>query len=152
MILQAIYNLCCAPHPVEHIQPRIRCSVSTVTGIYLPQSRIHPRRHTMVRTSDSGSSTAMDMERDVEGQKTARKRARHWELVFDQVHVTPEVLDYPYKGSGTERDPYVVEFIPDDRRNPMNFTMWKKWTITILLAFVSCPPFLLRFRLLFPEV
>ncbi|KAG4031158.1 hypothetical protein MFRU_010g02830 [Monilinia fructicola] len=91
----------------------------------------------MVRTSDSGSSTAMDMERDVEGQKTARKRARHWELVFDQVHVTPEVLDYPYKGSGTERDPYVVEFIPDDRRNPMNFTMWKKWTITILLAFAT---------------
>ncbi|KAM0173769.1 hypothetical protein ACHAPC_010266 [Botrytis cinerea] len=77
------------------------------------------------------------MDRDLEEQKYVQKKARHWELVFDQIHVTPEVLNYPYKGSGTEQDPFVVEFIPGDRRNPMNFPMLKKWTITILLAFAT---------------
>lgn len=91
----------------------------------------------MVRTSDSSSSTAIDMNRDLEDQKNAQKKARHWELVFDQIHVTPEVLNYPYKGSGTDSDPYVVEYIPGDRRNPLSFTMLKKWSITMLLAFVS---------------
>ncbi|TGO30536.1 hypothetical protein BPAE_0005g01320 [Botrytis paeoniae] len=91
----------------------------------------------MVRTSDSGSSTAMNMDRDLEEQKNVQKKARHWELVFDQIHVTPEVLNYPYRGSGTEQDPYVVEYIPNDRRNPLNFTMLKKWTITLLLAFAT---------------
>ncbi|KAF7880955.1 uncharacterized protein EAF02_006846 [Botrytis sinoallii] len=91
----------------------------------------------MVRTSDSSSSTAMNMDRDLEEQKNVQKKARHWELVFDQIHVTPEVLNYPYRGSGTEQDPYVVEFIPGDRRNPLNFTMLKKWTITLLLAFAT---------------
>lgn len=96
----------------------------------------------MARTSNSdSSSTTMDVDRDLEEQKFVQKEPRHWELVFDQTHVTPEVLNYPYKGSGTEADPYLVEYIPGDRRNPMNFTMLKKWTITILLAFVSSPPF-----------
>lgn len=95
----------------------------------------------MVQTSHADSSITMNMDRDLEEQKYVQKKARHWELVFDQIHVTPEVLNYPYKGSGTEQDPFVVEFIPGDRRNPMNFPMLKKWTITILLAFVSSPPF-----------
>ncbi|ESZ96910.1 MFS multidrug transporter [Sclerotinia borealis F-4128] len=91
----------------------------------------------MARTSNSDSLTAMDIERDLEEQKNVQKKARHWELVFDQIHVTPEVLNYPYKGSGTEADPFVVEYIPGDRRNPMNFPMLKKWVITILLAFAT---------------
>ncbi|KAM0127510.1 hypothetical protein ACHAP3_008742 [Botrytis cinerea] len=91
----------------------------------------------MVQTSHAGSSITMNMDRDLEEQKYVQKKARHWELVFDQIHVTPEVLNYPYKGSGTEQDPFVVEFIPGDRRNPMNFPMLKKWTITILLAFAT---------------
>ncbi|KAK6601838.1 MFS multidrug transporter [Botrytis cinerea] len=91
----------------------------------------------MVQTSHADSSITMNMDRDLEEQKYVQKKARHWELVFDQIHVTPEVLNYPYKGSGTEQDPFVVEFIPGDRRNPMNFPMLKKWTITILLAFAT---------------
>jgi hypothetical protein len=58
-------------------------------------------------------------------------------LVIDQTHVTDAVLHWPYKGSGTEESPYVVEYIENDRRNPMLFPMWKKWIITILVAFVS---------------
>ena len=58
-------------------------------------------------------------------------------MVFDQTHVTPEVLNWIYKGRGTEEDPYVVEYIDNDRRNPMLFPQWKKWMITVLVAVVS---------------
>jgi multidrug resistance protein len=51
--------------------------------------------------------------------------------------VTPEVLNWPYKGSGTEGDPFEVEYIDNDRRNPMLFSIWKKWMITILVAFAT---------------
>ncbi|PQE12998.1 MFS multidrug transporter protein [Rutstroemia sp. NJR-2017a BBW] len=86
-------------------------------------------------SSSSSSTIAADMsDRDIEEQKTQQKRARHWHLVFDQTHVTPEVLNHPYRGSGTEDDPYVVEYIPNDRRNPMGWSMFKKWTITLLVA------------------
>lgn len=80
------------------------------------------------------SVTATEHDRDVEKQTRKRKHAAHWKLVFDQTHVTQDVLDHPYRGSGTAEDPYVVVYIPDDPRNPMEFPTWKKWMITILVA------------------
>lgn len=74
---------------------------------------------------------------DIEAQKHRQKPASHWQLVFDQTHVTPEVLHHRYAGSGTQDDPYVVEYLPHDRRNPMLFPMWKKWVITILVALAT---------------
>jgi hypothetical protein len=76
-------------------------------------------------------------ESDIEAQALRQKRASHWQLVIDQTHVTPEVLNWPYKGAGTEQDPYVVEYITNDRRNPLLIPHWKKWAITNLVAFVS---------------
>ena len=64
-------------------------------------------------------------------------RTSHWSLVLDQTHVTEDVLNWPYKGSGTDEDPFVVEYIEHDRRNPMSWPMWKKWMITMLVAVVS---------------
>jgi hypothetical protein len=99
------------------------------------------------QNSSSASSTTVTepRERDVEAQKSHnQKKASHWELVFDQTHVTPEVLNWPYKGSGTEEDPYVVVYIDNDRRNPMLFPKWKKWVITLLVALVSLPLFTLQ--------
>ena len=84
--------------------------------------------------------TESQPDRDVEAQQRTQKRASHWQLVIDQTHVTPEVINWPYKGSGTEKDPYVVVYIENDRRNPMLFPRWKKWMITILVAFVSVSP------------
>jgi multidrug resistance protein len=92
---------------------------------------------TMTGNSSASSLTIQEPEQDVEKQKHKPKRASHWELVFDQTHVTPEVLKHKYAGSGTQDDPYVVEYIPHDRRNPMGFPMWKKWVITILVAFAT---------------
>lgn len=35
-----------------------------------------------------------------------------------------------YEGSGTQSDPFIVEFLPDDPQNPINFRDAKKWLIT----------------------
>jgi hypothetical protein len=91
-----------------------------------------------VDSSASSTTAAEPQERDIEAQKgKTQQTASHWKLVIDQTHVTPEVLNWLYKGRGTEDDPYVVEYIENDKRNPMLFPMWKKWTITMLVAIVS---------------
>jgi len=58
--------------------------------------------------------------------------------------VTEAVLNHQYKGAGTTEDPYVVEFIPNDPRNPLEWGQFKKWSIvfavamaTLAVAFVS---------------
>ncbi|KAL8711764.1 MAG: hypothetical protein Q9220_003935 [cf. Caloplaca sp. 1 TL-2023] len=47
------------------------------------------------------------------------------------------IRNHDYAGSGTEDDPYIVEFIPKDPRNPLGFSTVQKWTITMLVAFVT---------------
>ena len=61
----------------------------------------------------------------------------HWRIVASHSLVTPAVLNHSYAGSGTNDEPYLVEFIPDDPRDPMLFPMWKKWTLTILVAIAT---------------
>ncbi|RDW83403.1 MFS general substrate transporter-56 [Coleophoma crateriformis] len=85
--------------------------------------------------SSSSSMTLRD--NDVEALKSNPKPATHWALVSDQVHITPDVLNHKYRGSGTEEDPFVVEYIPGDRRNPMLFSKVKKWIITLLVAMAT---------------
>lgn len=85
----------------------------------------------------SSTSTLTDAQpNDVESQHHAPspKKVPHWRLVASQSLVTEEVLNHHYKGSGTEENPYVVEFIPNDPRNPMNFPEWKKWFLTVSVA------------------
>jgi multidrug resistance protein len=75
---------------------------------------------------------------DLESQKiTAPEKVSHWRLVKDHAVLTPAVLDYPYRGSGTDKDPYLVEFIHHDPRNPTTFPHWKKWGITIVMAIAT---------------
>jgi hypothetical protein len=76
----------------------------------------------------------------IELQEYTQEKSSHWQLVIDQTHVTPAVINWPYNGSGTEEDPYVVVYIENDRRNPLLFPRWKKWMITLLVAFVSSTP------------
>src|SRR5690349_1882635 len=78
---------------------------------------------------------------DLESQKSTPApppaKVPHWQLVKSYTLITDAVLMYPYKGSGTDEDPYLVEFIPDDPRNPMNFPQVKKWFITMTVAFAT---------------
>ncbi|KAI0123477.1 major facilitator superfamily domain-containing protein [Xylariales sp. AK1849] len=72
---------------------------------------------------------------DIEGAKSSR--IPYWRMVFDQAGVTQNVIDHPYPGSGTQEDPYLVQWIPNDPRNPMGFSMATKWAITMLVALAT---------------
>jgi MFS family permease len=76
---------------------------------------------------------------DIESQKQSPlpEKFSHWMLVKSHSLITDAVLNYHYKGSGTESDPYLVEFIPHDPRNPKDFPQWKKWFITLTVAFAT---------------
>jgi multidrug resistance protein len=55
----------------------------------------------------------------------------------DQGFVTQGIIDYPYAGSGTEENPFIVEWIPNDPRNPMQFDTRIKWLYTVIVAFAT---------------
>lgn len=83
----------------------------------------------------STSSTTADGA-DVESQQ-ANSKVSHFSLIFDQAGITETVLNYNYAGRGTADSPYLVEFLPNDPRNALNFPRSKKWTITILQAIAT---------------
>lgn len=58
----------------------------------------------------------------------------HWNLVANQANITERVLHHNYAGNGTDDDPYIVEFLPDDLRNPMTFSAARKWFITSMVT------------------
>lgn len=64
-------------------------------------------------------------------------RPPHFKLVLSHALVTPEVLRHHYTGGGTEDDPYIVDFLENDPRNPMTFPQWKKWALTILVGMAT---------------
>lgn len=84
--------------------------------------------------SSSSSITATNIDGDVESQKS-QSLPSHFQMLLDQAGVTAEVLEWRYRGEGTIEDPYIVDFLDNDPKNPMAFPQWKKWSITILQAF-----------------
>ncbi|MCJ1438100.1 MFS siderochrome iron transporter 1 [Xylographa pallens] len=84
--------------------------------------------------SDTSSHTLTDTNVDIPRRPS---KPAHWRLVFSHSLVTEDVLNHKYHGAGTDDDPYVVDFIPHDPRNPMGFSMLKKWTLTLLVAFAT---------------
>ncbi|KAJ6094075.1 hypothetical protein N7467_002920 [Penicillium canescens] len=70
-------------------------------------------------------------------ETTAPTKIPYWRLVFDQGVVTQEIIDHPYPGAGTDDDPFAVTWIPNDPRNPMNFSEVKKWSFTMLVAIAT---------------
>ncbi|KAJ5247266.1 hypothetical protein N7468_002249 [Penicillium chermesinum] len=65
------------------------------------------------------------------------KRISYWRLMSDQGVITQEILDHKYAGSGTESDPFVVTWLPDDPRDPMRFGLARKVFITCLTGFAT---------------
>jgi len=77
------------------------------------------------------------MERDVEALKTRPNHVSHMSLVWDQAGVTNSVLNHNYPGNGTAESPYIVDFLPEDPHNPLQYPVWKKWMITTLQAIAT---------------
>lgn len=68
---------------------------------------------------------------------TKTNKSSHWHIITKHTTISPEVLNHHYPGSGTEDDPYRVEFLPGDERDPQNFSNLKKWSITLLVAIAT---------------
>lgn len=66
--------------------------------------------------------------------EAAPRSLPHWRIVMSQTGMTSAVENHKYRGSGTEEDPYVVDFMPHDPRDPMNWKQSKKWFITLTVA------------------
>ena len=87
--------------------------------------------------SRSTESTAMSSIEKDSAESPRSTRIPYWRILTDQGFCTPEVIEFPYAGSGTEDDPHVVEWIPNDPRNPMEFGLGLKWTYTIVVALAT---------------
>lgn len=85
-------------------------------------------------SSASLGSAVTATEADVQSQSSQESHVSHLRLVFDPAGVTKETLQWRYPGSGTEEDPFAVDFTPCDPFNPQDFSIKKKWSITLLTA------------------
>jgi hypothetical protein len=61
-------------------------------------------------------------------------RIPFWRFMVDPGVLTTSVLEHEYPGSGTQDDPYVVTWIPNDPRNPMHFHTVMKWFYTMCMV------------------
>ncbi|KAJ5340897.1 hypothetical protein N7541_010021 [Penicillium brevicompactum] len=68
------------------------------------------------------------------GKPITRLRIPLYQLVLSQDTVTDDVLNHEWDGSGREQDPYLVEWLLEDSRDPHQMQNWLKMTITILQA------------------
>lgn len=84
----------------------------------------------------AAACTAMDKGgRDAESGRP--EAIGYFKMVFDQRVVTKEIIEHHYDGAGTDDDPYIVNWIENDPRNPMNFPHAKKWFLTMLVAIAT---------------
>lgn len=51
--------------------------------------------------------------------------------------ITPQMLEFDYPGSGTQDDPYLVRFLDNDPRDPMDFALWLRWALCIAAGYVT---------------
>jgi hypothetical protein len=75
------------------------------------------------------------MEKDTESGRSGR--ISHFERVLHQGVLNDDIINHPYKGSGSEDDPYLVTWIDNDPVNPMNYSLGLKWSITMLVAIAT---------------
>lgn len=80
---------------------------------------------------------AVDSEPPEHHNKHVKSKINFFDLLWDQGVVTEEMLKYDYSGSGTPEDPYAVTWIPNDPRNPMLWSMTRKWVYTSIMALAT---------------
>ncbi|KAK1249588.1 hypothetical protein MKX08_009591 [Trichoderma sp. CBMAI-0020] len=53
---------------------------------------------------------------------------------FFSTRLDEDVRNHQYSGKGTAAEPYVIDFLQNDSQDPLNMSMARKWTITVLQA------------------
>lgn len=80
----------------------------------------------------------LNMEKDGRDVESGTPTKIGWfKMVYDQGVVTPEIINHHYPGSGTEEDPYIINWLENDPRNPMAFEQSTKWLLTALVAIAT---------------
>jgi Ca2+/H+ antiporter len=79
------------------------------------------------------------MEKDAQADhgadiESGKEGIPHRKLITVHGALTRDVERWDYEGSGTTEDPYVVEWIENDPRNPMTWPNSKKWVMCISMA------------------
>ncbi|KAJ5817209.1 hypothetical protein N7447_009442 [Penicillium robsamsonii] len=63
-----------------------------------------------------------------------RFRIPLYQLVLSQDIITDDVLSHEWEGDGTTENPYLVDWLQEDARDPHQMQDWLKWSITLLQA------------------
>lgn len=75
---------------------------------------------------------------DVAEEHTLRGPAISYrDLMFNHGYTDRKISGYPYSGSGTEVEPYIVGWLNNDPRKPLLFTDRTKWLWTLLVALAT---------------
>jgi predicted MFS family arabinose efflux permease len=53
-------------------------------------------------------------------------------LLFFRTSLNDDVCNQNYAGSGTDDDPYIIDYLHNDSQDAMNFSRGRKWAIAIL--------------------
>jgi len=115
-----------------------RSSISRISTSTM-ESTVGENNREVASPEQTAQKQNVDPEKQEHGQQrqNAKDKVPHWRLVLSQTLVTDAVINHQYKGFGTEDDSYLVEFIPNDPRNPMEFSQAKKWFIVMTVAFAT---------------
>ncbi|PFH56017.1 hypothetical protein XA68_17191 [Ophiocordyceps unilateralis] len=77
----------------------------------------------------------MDGYGDIEALRRPAARTSHFALLLDPAGADDAAIARKYPGHGTPESPFIVDFLPNDARNPVTFAASFKWLITWLAAF-----------------
>ncbi|KAJ1337439.1 MFS transporter DHA1 family multidrug resistance protein [Microdochium nivale] len=84
--------------------------------------------------SSSSSATRTEPEQHDVESLAALDRSTYFSRLYDQAGMSSAVLAHQFPGKGTDENPFLVDFIPNDPKNPMTLPNWKKWTYMMLHA------------------
>ncbi|EEU36300.1 uncharacterized protein NECHADRAFT_52652 [Fusarium vanettenii 77-13-4] len=83
----------------------------------------------------SSSTTIADV---IEIEETTTFRPFQWAKARVRGPIDEEKFsEHNYVGEGTESNPFLVKFLPNDPQDAMTFAPWRKWMITILQAIAT---------------
>lgn len=98
-------------------------------------------------TSSTATMSAGDQPVDDDKMNAAKAEVDHTEDPIDRLSTDmalpkrpwrrrptgwTDIINHPYRGSGTDTDPFIVTWLPQDSENPMKWPTGYKWVITIM--------------------
>ncbi|KAH8817382.1 MFS transporter [Xylogone sp. PMI_703] len=67
---------------------------------------------------------------------SSRRMSRIQSLLL-HTHLDDDICNQNYAGNGTDDDPYIVDYLHNDRQDAMNFSKGRKWAIAVLQSLAT---------------